>query len=204
MQIITGCWVEFPGLYSRFLIVIYFIYSSAYMSISVSQFISPPFRVLVSLVLIFVLCFGIFVLFIFFCWGMCACVYVYVCVCVCGWLSVSSLSCSRFIAACIKDQVFSFNRNGVGGLGGMWWRGTRQLRLFLESLSAPWSELLSSPSCQSERLPSPPAAAHTYRPSFLRLLSLEVKPISAQGSPVEPGSWLPTLRAKSCKAGWEI
>ena len=122
MHIITGCWVDFPGLYSRFLIVIYFIYSSAYMSISISQFLSPPFRVLVSLVLIFVLCFGIFVLFIFFCWGMCACVYVYVCVCVCvcvcGWLSVSSLSCSRFTAACIKDQVFSFNRNGVRGLGG--------------------------------------------------------------------------------------
>ena len=178
MQIITGCWVEFPGLYSRFLIVIYFIYSSAYMSISISQFISPPFRVLVSLVLIFVLCFGIFVLFIFFCWGMCACVYVYVCVymCVCGWLSVSSLSCSRFIAACIKDQVFSFNRNGVGGPGGMWWRGTRQLRLFLESLSAPWSELLSSPSCQSERLPSSQLQPIRTAPAFLDSCHLRWSP----------------------------
>ena len=98
---------------------LYFIHNGVCMSISISQFLSPPFRVLVPLVLIFVLCFGIFVLFSFVegCVRVCMCVCVCVCVCVVGWLSVSSLSCSRFIAACVKDQVFSFNRNGVGGLG---------------------------------------------------------------------------------------
>ena len=35
-------WVEFPVLYSKSLSVIYFIYSSMYMSIPISQFIPPP------------------------------------------------------------------------------------------------------------------------------------------------------------------
>ena len=178
MQIIRGCWVEFPELYSRFLIVTYFIYSSAYVSISTSQFISPPFRVLVSLVLIFVLFFGIFVLFILF---ILLCLFSFVegcvCVCVCGWLSVSvsSLSRSRFIAACIKDQVFSFNRNGVGGLGAYGEEAPGSLDLVLELLSAPWSallsapwsELLSSPSCQSEQLPSSQLQPICMAPAFL-------------------------------------
>ena len=34
--------VEFPVLYSRLSLVIYFIYSGVYMSIPVSQFIPPP------------------------------------------------------------------------------------------------------------------------------------------------------------------
>ena len=77
------------------------------MSIPISQFIPLPFHVLVFLVLVFFLCFKIFVLFIFFCCRACVCAHV----CVCGWLCVSSLSCGRFVAACIKDHVFSFNRN---------------------------------------------------------------------------------------------
>ena len=36
------CTVEFPVLYSRFLLVIYFIHISVYMSIPISQFIPPP------------------------------------------------------------------------------------------------------------------------------------------------------------------
>ena len=36
------CTAEFPVLYSRFLLVIYFIHISVYMSIPVSQFIPPP------------------------------------------------------------------------------------------------------------------------------------------------------------------
>ena len=42
IQAITEYWVEFPVLYSRSLLVIYFIYSSVYVSIRISQFI-PPF-----------------------------------------------------------------------------------------------------------------------------------------------------------------
>ena len=40
---ITEYWVEFPVLYSRCLLVIYFIYSSGYISIPNSQFIPPQF-----------------------------------------------------------------------------------------------------------------------------------------------------------------
>ena len=41
--VITEYWIEFPVLYSKSLLVIYFIYSSVYMSIPISQFIpSPP------------------------------------------------------------------------------------------------------------------------------------------------------------------
>ena len=39
MIIITRYWVEFPGLYSRLLLVIYFIYGSVYMSTPIYQFI---------------------------------------------------------------------------------------------------------------------------------------------------------------------
>ena len=39
---ITEYWVEFPVLYSRFLLVIYFMCSSMYMSIPISQFIPCP------------------------------------------------------------------------------------------------------------------------------------------------------------------
>ena len=35
-------WVDFPVLYSRFPLVVYFIYSSGYMPTSVSQFMPPP------------------------------------------------------------------------------------------------------------------------------------------------------------------
>ena len=38
----TEHWVEFPVLYSRFSLVIYFIHSNVYMSIPISQFIPPP------------------------------------------------------------------------------------------------------------------------------------------------------------------
>ena len=44
----TEHWVEFPVLYSRFSLVIYFIHSSVYMSIPISKFIPPPFLSLVS------------------------------------------------------------------------------------------------------------------------------------------------------------
>ena len=37
----TENWIKFPVLYSRSLLVIYFIYSSVYMSIPISHFISP-------------------------------------------------------------------------------------------------------------------------------------------------------------------
>ena len=104
------------------------------------------------------------------------CVWVCVCVCVCGWLSVSSLSCSRFIAACIKDQVFLFNRNGVGGLGACGEEAPGSLDLVLELLSAPWSELLSSPSCQSERLPSSQVRPIRMAPAFLDSYHLRWSP----------------------------
>ena len=39
---ITEYWVEFPVLYRRSLLVIYFIYSSVLMSIPIFQFIPPP------------------------------------------------------------------------------------------------------------------------------------------------------------------
>ena len=42
IYVIAEYWVEFPVLYSRSLLVIYFIYSSVYMSIPISQFIPPP------------------------------------------------------------------------------------------------------------------------------------------------------------------
>ena len=42
IHVITEYWVEFPVLYSRFLLVIYFIYSSVYVSIPLSQFIPFP------------------------------------------------------------------------------------------------------------------------------------------------------------------
>ena len=42
IQVITEYWVEFPVLYSRSLLVVYFIYSSGYMSIPISQFIPVP------------------------------------------------------------------------------------------------------------------------------------------------------------------
>ena len=42
IQVITEYWVEFPVLYSRSLLVIYFTYSSVYMSVPISKFISPP------------------------------------------------------------------------------------------------------------------------------------------------------------------
>ena len=41
IKAITEYWIEFPVLYSRFLLVIYFIYRSPYMSIPISQFIPP-------------------------------------------------------------------------------------------------------------------------------------------------------------------
>ena len=43
IKVITEYWVEFPVLYSRFLKVIYFIYSSVQMSIPISQVIPLPF-----------------------------------------------------------------------------------------------------------------------------------------------------------------
>ena len=45
----TEYWVEFPVVYSRFLSVVYFINSSVYMSIPISQFIPPPFSPLVTI-----------------------------------------------------------------------------------------------------------------------------------------------------------
>ena len=41
IKAITEYWIEFPVLYSRNLFVIYFIYSSVYMSLPISQFIPP-------------------------------------------------------------------------------------------------------------------------------------------------------------------
>ena len=41
IKAITEYWVGFPVLYSRFLLVIYFIYSSVYMSVPIFQFIHP-------------------------------------------------------------------------------------------------------------------------------------------------------------------
>ena len=41
IKAITEYWIEFPVLYSRFLLVIYFIYNSLYMSIPISRFIPP-------------------------------------------------------------------------------------------------------------------------------------------------------------------
>ena len=38
---VTGYWGEFPVLHSRSLLVLYFIYSSVYMAIPISQFIPP-------------------------------------------------------------------------------------------------------------------------------------------------------------------
>ena len=38
----TGHWVEFSVLYNRVLLVIYFIHTSVYMPIQISQFIPPP------------------------------------------------------------------------------------------------------------------------------------------------------------------
>ena len=42
IKVIIEYWVEFPVVYSRFILVTYFIYSSVYMSIPITQFI-PPF-----------------------------------------------------------------------------------------------------------------------------------------------------------------
>ena len=42
-RVTTEPWGEFPVLHSRFSLVIYFIYSSVYMSIPTSQFLPPPF-----------------------------------------------------------------------------------------------------------------------------------------------------------------
>ena len=57
MEVITEYQAEFPVLYSRSLLVIYFIYSSVYMSLPVPQSItSPPFLLLsISLFSTFVL-----------------------------------------------------------------------------------------------------------------------------------------------------
>ena len=46
LQVIVEYWVEFLVLYSRFLLVIYFIYSSMYMSIPISQFVCPSIYLL--------------------------------------------------------------------------------------------------------------------------------------------------------------
>ena len=46
LQVIAEYWVEFLVLYSRFLYVIYFIYSSMYMSIPISQFVCPSIYLL--------------------------------------------------------------------------------------------------------------------------------------------------------------
>ena len=51
IMVTTEHWVEFPVLYSRFLLVIYF------MSISVSQFITLPLSSLVSICLFSMFCF---------------------------------------------------------------------------------------------------------------------------------------------------
>ena len=42
IKAVTHYWAEFPVLYNRSLLVIYFIYSSVYMLIPVSQFIPAP------------------------------------------------------------------------------------------------------------------------------------------------------------------
>ena len=43
IYIITDYWVELPVWYPRFLLIIYFIYSSRYVLVPISQFIPPPF-----------------------------------------------------------------------------------------------------------------------------------------------------------------
>ena len=45
---ITEYWTEFPVVHSRSLLVIYFIYSSIYMSVPISLFIPPPLYLLVA------------------------------------------------------------------------------------------------------------------------------------------------------------
>ena len=51
IEVTTEHWVEYPPLYSRFSLVIYFIHSSVYMSIPISQFLPPPLPSLVSMCL---------------------------------------------------------------------------------------------------------------------------------------------------------
>ena len=46
LQVIAEYWVEFLVLYSRFLLVIYFIYNSMYMSTPISQFVCPSIYLL--------------------------------------------------------------------------------------------------------------------------------------------------------------
>ena len=53
IEVTTEHWVEFPGLYSRSYLVIYFIHSihSVYISTSISQFIPSPHPALISICL---------------------------------------------------------------------------------------------------------------------------------------------------------
>jgi len=57
----TEHWIEFPLLYSRFSLVIYFIHSRVYMPIPTSQFIPPPFPTLYPYI-----CFPYICLYFFF------------------------------------------------------------------------------------------------------------------------------------------
>ena len=47
-------WVEFPVLYSQFSLVIYFIHSSVYMSIPISQFIPLPHSLVIHMFVLYV------------------------------------------------------------------------------------------------------------------------------------------------------
>ena len=54
IQFTMECWGELPVLYIRFLLAIYFIYSSAYMSIPISQLIPPPYPLGIHMFILYV------------------------------------------------------------------------------------------------------------------------------------------------------
>ena len=66
IKVIAEYWPEFLVLYSRSLLVIYFTYSSVYMSIPVSQFIPNPLLPLVSLSYFFNICDSVCIFFSIF------------------------------------------------------------------------------------------------------------------------------------------
>ena len=89
IQVITEYWVEFPVLYSRSLLIIYFIYNSVYLLIPNSQFIPPSYvSPLVSINL-----FSMSVSLFLFCFWVCLCECV--CVCVCIWQIVGNSTCTN-------------------------------------------------------------------------------------------------------------
>ena len=72
IQVITEYWVDFPVLYSRFLLVIYFVYSRVSMSVPISQFIPRTPFLLGNRKFVFYICCTV-------------CLCVYMCVLKCKW-----------------------------------------------------------------------------------------------------------------------